>query len=183
VRPHGRGGRPTQPPPPGAPAAAGAGRAPGRCAPPAWHLVPAGWALSATPIGPVCAEAGARARCQRQPRRVVLHTGYGATRRGKNTKAWITGREAHQNAGTNAKEPLVQSRNHHDPQTRSHIHMQRKQDAHNPTPRNPSVVRPVPDGPRSCMWASGDPCPGFETPLHWKENVVPNGVSGAQKTR
>jgi len=33
------------------------------------------------------------------------------------------------------------------------------------------------------MWASCDPCPGSETPLHWKENVVPNGVSRDQKTR
>jgi len=71
VRPRGCGGRPTQPPPPGGSAAAGVGRAPRQCAPPP---ATTGWALSAPLTGPVCARAGASARCQHHPRRVVLTT-------------------------------------------------------------------------------------------------------------
>jgi len=48
-------------------------------------------------------------------------TGCGATQRRKSTNAWITGREAHQNAGTNANATLIYSCKQADPEAHTHI--------------------------------------------------------------
>ena len=44
-----------------------------------------------------------------------------ATQRRKNTNAWITGREAHQNAGTNANATLIYSWKQADPEKHTHV--------------------------------------------------------------
>jgi len=47
-------------------------------------------------------------------------TGCGATQKRRNTNAWTTGREAHQNAGTNANVKLIYSLKQDDPGTHTH---------------------------------------------------------------
>ena len=63
-------------------------------------------------------------------------TGCGATQRRKNTNAWITGREAHQNAGTNANATLIYSLKQVDPSTHTHIPSGEEKRAHEPCQRD-----------------------------------------------
>jgi len=79
-------------------------------------------------------------------------TGSGATHRRKNTNAWITGREPHQNAGTNANATLIYSLKQADQGT--HTHKPSAEAERTRTQPTRTVMGgPVPSGSRS--WNRG----------------------------
>jgi len=102
-------------------------------------------------------------------------TGCGATQRRKNTRAWITGREAHQNAGTDANATLIYSNTHDDPIAYTHVPSETiRRTCTIPTQKETVVGGPVPGGPRSLTRGPGVPCLGSRDPLplekrycHW----------------
>jgi len=77
----------------------------------------------------------------------------GAAQRRKNTNAWITERESHQNAGTTANVRLIYSLKQVDPGTHTHMPSGETRPAHEPYPRELSWGGPVPRGPPS--WNRG----------------------------
>jgi len=101
-------------------------------------------------------------------------TGCEATQRRKNTNAWITGRGAHQNAGTNANATLIYSSTHDDPKAYSHTPSEtRRRTCTIPTQEEMVVGGPGPGGPRSLMRGPGGPCHGSRDLLPLDERYGP----------